>query len=196
MRADWMCEAPENCATGRWYEVSNIGRCLLLEVVMSRNQLILALLWIVAALSGCSSPTPRGAAIGSTEPQVRAAISRAWRDHIDAAKRKDLKGVVAMYAEEVVYIVPKASEVRGRPAIETMEAQGLAAADVLDAAHTIHDLQVFDNVAYEIGTVAGPIRAQGQPAQILTFHFMGMWQRQGDGTWRLWYLVGLPKEQA
>lgn len=157
---------------------------------MRRDHLILALLGLVAALSGCSSPPPRVAEVGSTESQVRDAISKAWRDHIDAAKRKDLKGVVAMYSEDVVYIVPGASEVRGHPAIDTMEAQGLAAADVLDAAHTSHDVQVFDNIAYEIGTVTGPVRQQGQAAHVLTFHFMGMWERQSDGTWRLKYLVG------
>jgi ketosteroid isomerase-like protein len=139
-----------------------------------------------------SSPSTSGAGLDPAPRQVRAAISTAWRDHIDAAKRKDVKGVVAMYSEDVVYIIPGASEVRGRPAINTMEAQGLAAADVLEAAHTSHDVQVFNNVAYEIGTIAGPVRAKGQTVKLVTFHFMGMWQLQEDGAWRLSYLVGRP----
>lgn len=161
---------------------------------MGRNERISALLCIAVALTGCSSPSlPPGAAVDTTETQIRAAISEAWRDHIDAAKRKDLAGVMAMYAQDAVYVVPGVTEVRGHSAIHAMEEQGLAAADVLDATHTIHDLQVFDNIAYEIGTVAGPVRAKGQAAQTLTFQCMGMWQRQGNGVWRLRYLVGQPK---
>ncbi|MGE0129669.1 MAG: SgcJ/EcaC family oxidoreductase [Blastocatellales bacterium] len=163
---------------------------------MRRPHQILAWLCFVIVLSGCALKTTPGVTTDSTETRVRAAISTAWREHIEAAKRKDVAGVAAMYADDAVYIVPGAQEARGRPAIEAMEAQGLASADVLDATHTTRDLRVFDDVAYEIGTIAGPVRPQGKAAQTVTFHFMAMWRRQGDGSWRLWHFVGRPEDAS
>jgi ketosteroid isomerase-like protein len=161
---------------------------------MGGNYFGSALLCIAVALSGCASASlPARTGRESTEVQIRAAISKAWRDHIDAAKRKDLVGVMAIYAQDAAYVVPGATEARGHSAINMMETQGLAAADVLDATHTTRDLRIFEDIAYEIGTVAGPVRAKGGVAQTITFHFMGMWRRQGDGTWRLTYLVGQPE---
>ena len=132
----------------------------------------------------------------STEADARRAVSAAWRDHIDAAKRKDAKAVVEIYADDVVYVVPGVADVRGRSAIDRMEAETLAANDVLDAVHTIESLEVFGDVAYEIGTVVGPVRAKGEEVQTVTFHFMALWRRQADGAWRIQHIVGEPEAPA
>jgi hypothetical protein len=50
---------------------------------------------------------------GAGDPTVRDAISRAWREHIQAAIRKDLDGVVDIYADDIVYVVADSPEVRG-----------------------------------------------------------------------------------
>ncbi len=34
----------------------------------------------------------------------------------------------------------------------------MEAVDVIDAAHTTKDLRLYDGVAYELGTVVGPVR--------------------------------------
>lgn len=124
--------------------------------------------------------------------RVRSAIRGAWRDHLAAVKRKDLAGVARLYAEDVVFIVPGEPEVRGRKAIDEMEAQGLASAEILDVTHTTESLRVYGDIAYEIGTVAGPVRPYLQPAKVVTFHYMARWKRQPDGGWRIQYLVGEP----
>ncbi len=147
---------------------------------------------LAVPLSACfSAPVPDAPMEEAAD--VRAAISRLWYDHIEAAKAKDLAGVIEMYAEDAVYLVPGVQDVRGRPAIEEMEAGSLAEADVLEATHTIRDLRVFGDVAYEIGTVSGPVRPRGQSAQTVTFPFMAMWQRQASGAWRVRGLVGKPE---
>ena len=52
--------------------------------------------------------------------------------------------------------------------------------------------QPAEVIAYEIGTVIGPIRVQGKDAETVTFHFMAMWRRQADGSWRILSFVGQP----
>jgi len=141
---------------------------------------------VAALLGGCSS-VERG---GAPEAEVRDAVAAAWRGHIEAAQRKDLAGVMAIYAGDAVYAVAGAPEVRGRPALERMEAEGLAAADVLGATHTTHDLRVFGDAAFEIGTIEGPVRPRGEAARVVTFHFMAEWARGPGGAWRLRHLVG------
>ena len=162
------------------------------------NQLrpLFATFGAMVALSSCAAPpasdSPTGYADASTHAEVHAAISASWRDHISAATRKDLKGVVAMYADDMIYVVPGQQEVRGRPALEQMETKSLATMDVLQATHTIHALRIFGDAAYEISTVEGPVRARGEPAKVFAFHFMAMWKRQADGDWRVQYMVGQP----
>ncbi len=132
----------------------------------------------------------------SLSSAVRETISRAWRDHINAAIRKDLEAVLDIYDEDIVYIVGGAPEVRGREAIAAMEARSLTEADVIAAEHMIVSLRVFDDIAYELGTVIGPIRPQDGEARTVTFHFMAMWRQQADGAWRIAHMVGRPEEKA
>jgi ketosteroid isomerase-like protein len=120
-------------------------------------------------------------------------ISAAWRSHIDAAKRKDLAGVIAIYADSILYVVPGMEPVRGRAAVESMEASGLSSADVLNAQHTLESLYVAGNTAYEIGTIAGPVQLHGQAARTVTFHYMAMWELQSDGSWRIRQFSGKPE---
>jgi len=125
--------------------------------------------------------------------RVRTAIGEAWRDHLAAVKRKDAFGVGRLYADDIVFIVPPGAEVRGRKAIDDMEAQGLATVEILDVTHTTEGLRVYGDLAYEIGTVVGPVRPHGKPASVVTFHYMARWKRQTDGRWRIQYLVGQPE---
>ncbi len=132
-------------------------------------------------------PTARAQA-GETD--VGQAINVAWREHIEAARRKDLDAVTRIYADDVTYVIPGVQEARGRAAIDELEAQALASANVLEAVHTTESLRVFGDLAYELGTVVGPVQPQGKPAQTVTFHFMATWRRQADGAWRIEFMVG------
>ncbi len=121
---------------------------------------------------------------------VQAAIDAAWKLHFAAAMKKDATAIAAIYAKDALYIVPGSSELRGRSAIEEMEVRGLASSDLLGAVHTTHALRVVGDSAYELGTVAGPVRVDGKAATQVTYNFMAMWQRQPDGTWLVRYLIG------
>ena len=133
-----------------------------------------------------SPAAPTDSAITS----ARTAIERAWADHIAAAKRRDLTGVIDMYAKDAVYAVGGAPEIRGRPAIDSMEAQGLRAVRVIDAKHKTQAVRLAGDIAYEVGTIAGPVKPAGDTARVVTFNFMAQWRREPSGVWRLAYLVG------
>ncbi len=153
---------------------------------------------VVTALAiGCTADRTPEPVVAAPESHsaVRQAIDEAWREHIDAAKRKDAEAVTRIYADNILYVVP-GQEARGRDAIDAIEAQTLATADVLDAEHTTDALQVFGDLAYELGTVVGPIRVEGQEPQTVTFHYMATWRRQPDGEWRIESFIGEPETAA
>ena len=130
-------------------------------------------------------------AIAAERPaDAESAIAASWRDHIEAAQRKDLAAVMEIYADDVIYIIPGVMELHGKAALEESEAQTLASADVLEAVHTVDNLRVYGDLAYELGTVAGPVRPKGGEPQTVTFHFMATWRRGQDGAWRIECMVG------
>ncbi len=165
---------------------------------MNRFRCALAPVLLFATLSLAVADAPQDAPATTTEVDgsaVRDAISKAWRDHIDAAIRKDLDTVVDIYADDIVYVVAGSPEIRGRETMTTMEARTLAEFDVVSAEHTSDAMRAFGNVAYELGTVIGPIRPKDGEPRTVTFHFMAMWRRQADGAWRIAHMVGGPAEE-
>lgn len=161
-----------------------------------------ALVSVCAAWSASvfSADIPEPAALENgiylTETDVRQAINVAWTEHIEAARRKDLDAVTRIYADDVTYVIPGVQEARGRAAIDEWEAQALASANVLAAVHTTESLRIFGGLAYELGTIVGPVQPEGEPAQIVIFHFMATWRRQTDGTWRIEFMVGEPEQKG
>jgi uncharacterized protein (TIGR02246 family) len=133
---------------------------------------------------------------GAGAEEVAAAVAASWREHIAAAQRKDLPGVAAIYADDAVYAVAGQAELRGKAAIEAMEARGLQASDVGAVEHETLALRVDGVVAYELGTIAGDVTPRGAAARHVVFHFLAAWQRGPDGTWRIAHLVGHAEEPA
>ncbi len=156
------------------------------------NPLGLALVSVCAWSAGAASAdaVKPAAEAQARKTDVGQAINVAWSEHIEAARRKDLDAVTRIYADNVTYVIPGVQEARGRAAIDELEAQTLASANVLEAIHTTESLRVFGDLAYELGTIVGPVQAQGKPVQTVTFHFMATWRRQADGAWRIEFMVG------
>lgn len=151
------------------------------------NVRLVAIALAATALAGCSSaPLLRGDAAD----RVHDALDRAWRDHIAAAQRHDVPGVVAIYTDDAVYVVEGSPPVRGRAALEEMERRGLDAGEVLRAEHATDALRVDGDLAWELGTITGDIRPQDQDPQRVVFHYIAMWRLGTDRKWRIAHLVG------
>ena len=162
----------------------------------SRNTTLFAVCVVMLACARAPSSDQAADTAGvpaadSATIAAQTAITGVWADHLAAAKRGDPVGVSAMYATDAVYAVGGAPEVRGRPAIDSFEARGLRAATVLDGVrHTTQSVRRVGDVAYELGTIVGPVQPAGDTARVVTFNFMAQWRREPDGAWRLIYLVG------
>ncbi|MGH7693706.1 MAG: YybH family protein [Gemmatimonadaceae bacterium] len=158
--------------------------------VYRRSSIAIALVTGVLACGGPPTPSPASAAgEDSTTAATRAAIHAAWLRHIAGAIQRDVAAVSEIYAPNAVYAA-SGVEIRGRPALDTMEARGFGAMTVLDAKHSTSDLEVNGDVAYELGSIVGPVQPKGDSARVMSFHFMAQWRKQADGNWRLTYLVG------
>ncbi len=158
---------------------------------------ILTILITLAALSCRNMIGPEGSESARSlddRSEIRQLIGTAWREHIEAAGRKDLAGVLAMHTDDIVYVIAGQSETRGITALEEVERSNLASADLVAAQHTTDSLQVFGDTAFEIGTIAGPVRPKGGETQTVVFHFMARWRRGGQGIWKVSYLVGETEE--
>lgn len=139
--------------------------------------------------SGNGASTAAPVADDTATAAVRTAIHAAWARHIAGALQRDVAATSEIYAPNAVYSVGGV-EIRGRPALDSMEARTFASMTVIDATHTTSDLQVAGGTAYELGSIVGPVQPQGDSTRVLTFHFMAQWRKQTDGSWRLTYLVG------
>ena len=137
-----------------------------------------------------------GAAAVARTPQsageVRALVARSWAEHLAAAEAKDLDAVMAIYADDVVFVVlgDKGGEVRGAEALREVERLGLATRDVFDVAHSLRAFTLDGDLAHELGSIRGPVAEQGEQARDVVWHFMARWERGADGTWRITYIVG------
>jgi uncharacterized protein (TIGR02246 family) len=149
--------------------------------------MVRALLASLSALAACAAGPPMH---GDGAGFVAAAIDTAWRQHIEAARRKDLDGTVAIYTDDAVYVVEGEAPVQGRAALRTMEQRGMANGDVVSAAHTTDALRVDGDLAWELGTIAGDVAPKGQAAQFVVYHYIAMWRLGKDREWRIAHIVG------
>ncbi|HEY7567981.1 MAG TPA: nuclear transport factor 2 family protein [Gemmatimonadaceae bacterium] len=158
--------------------------------VSLRSSIAIALMTGLSACGGAPAPSPASAVVeDSATAATRTAIHAAWLRHIAGAIQRDPVAVSEIYAPNAVYSA-MGVEIRGRPALDTMETRGFGAMTVLDATHTTTDLEVAGDVAYELGSIVGPVQPKGDSARVMSFHFMAQWRKQPDGNWRLTYLVG------
>lgn len=145
----------------------------------------------VVAVALLAIPVAPMAGLGQdVEAEARRAIHAAWTDHIAAVQRSDVDGVMAMYGEDAIYLVPGTEISRGRREIERMEAASMASAEVLEARHATESIRVFGDVAWEVGAVVGRVRPRGEPARRVGFRYMATWRRGSDDAWRVGAMVG------
>jgi len=151
---------------------------------------ILLAMCAICAGAGAVRGAPTGVEAGNSEAAARAAIEQAWSRHIAAAQAGNLDGVMEIYAADVVYVAADGQTTRGAAAVRAQEAESLATSTLLHAEHVVRGLIVAGEVAYELGTVRGPIRAgDAEPVEV-RYDFMAQWRRDPSAQWRIGYLVG------
>ncbi len=96
----------------------------------------------------------------------------------------DAAGVAAHYTDDAALLPPDAARVDGREGIQGAW-QALIDADVRDVVLTTEEVDVFGDVANEVGTIRATAPGENGGRVQWLGKYVSVWKRGGDGTWRL-----------
>jgi len=96
----------------------------------------------------------------------------------------DAAGVAAHYTDDAALLPPDAARVDGREGIQGAW-QALIDADVRDVVLTTEEVDVFGDVANEVGIITATAPSEDGGRVQLAGKYVAVWKRGGDGTWRL-----------
>ncbi len=128
----------------------------------------------------------------SGDPKLDRAIRKANSDYVEAMKTGDAAAIAAPYTDDAVFVGVDGACTRGRAEIEKMyrarfERSGLAKSTRIDSRRLVVD----GNLAYESGS--GEIgRLREGKLSTDSARFLTVWQRQGDGEWKILRNMVLP----
>ncbi len=114
------------------------------------------------------------------------------RDNIEATLKTlmeslnggDAAGVAAHYTDDAAVLPPDAARIDGREGIQGVW-QGLIDADVRDITLTTQEVDVFGDVANEVGTISATAPGEDGTRVQLAGKYVAVWKRGDDSTWRL-----------
>ncbi len=121
---------------------------------------------------------------GNGMTTVRDSIEATIKTLTESLNSGDAAGVAAHYTDDAALLPPDAARIDGREGIQSAW-QGLIDADIRDVVMTTQEVDVFGDVANEVGTISATApREDGGRAQ-LAGKYVAVWKRGGDDTWRL-----------
>ena len=115
---------------------------------------------------------------------VRDTIEATIKTFLESLNGGDAAGVAAHYTDDAVLLPPNTPRIEGREGIQGVW-QGLIDADVRDVALTTQEVDVFGDVANEVGTITATAPSEDGRRASLTGKYVAVWKRGGDGTWRM-----------
>jgi uncharacterized protein (TIGR02246 family) len=116
---------------------------------------------------------------------VRQAIETTNARFADAAKRGDTAVVGAIYAEDVVVMMPNEPAHRGRDAALKSFASAFTRAQVKEFNIKTDDVQVGGDLAVETGNYEMTLQPAGGAEIKDKGKYITVWKRQADGSWRI-----------
>ena len=102
----------------------------------------------------------------------------------DSLNGGDAAAVAAHYTDDAAVLPPDAARIDGREGIQSVW-QALFDADVRDVALTTQEVDVFGDVANEVGTISATAPGEDGGRVQLVGKYVAVWKRGGDDTWRL-----------
>jgi uncharacterized protein (TIGR02246 family) len=159
----------------------------------------LLLLSAVPALAAACSPATDDAATSDSAAGVAAATAspatdaRAAREAIDAAnarfvdaaKRGDSAIVDALFADDVVVMMPNEPAKRGRDAARKGFASTFQPGIVKDFSLKTDDVAVGGDLAVETGAYEMTLQPRGAKEIKDNGKYITVWKRQADGSWKI-----------
>jgi uncharacterized protein (TIGR02246 family) len=141
---------------------------------------VIAISLAALALEGCSAAPPASAAAAD-----RTRVERATAAFHQALRTNDLDTFMSYVAEDVFFMPPGESPVRGRDAVRTWLTRFLA--QYRTSSLTLADREVLVGAgwAVELGTFEWALQpAAGGSAVVDRGNYMQVWKEQADKSWR------------
>lgn len=96
----------------------------------------------------------------------------------------DAAGVAAHYTDDAALLPPNTARIDGREGIQGAW-QAVIDAGVRDVALTTQEVDVFGDVANEVGTISATAPSEDAGRVQWAGKYVAVWKRGGDGIWRL-----------
>ena len=138
-----------------------------------------------------ASEGPRAVPAGA-DPRLLAALKKADSDFEIAITKSDTATIAEPYTADAVFVSPDGTATRGRAAIEQLYRDRFAkSGPALETKIVSEELMLDGDLAYERGR--GSITRLVEGKRVTDWaRFLTVWQRQPDGTWRIFRNVVLP----
>ncbi len=115
---------------------------------------------------------------------ARDSIEATIKTLVESLNDGDAAGVAAHYTDDAAVLPPDAARIDGREGIQGVW-QGLIDADVRDVVLTTQEVDVFGEVANEVGIISATAPSEDGGRVQLAGKYVAVWKRGGDGNWRL-----------
>jgi uncharacterized protein (TIGR02246 family) len=139
---------------------------------------------IVSLMCVFGWPAIPAAAAEAPVSEARAAIEAANAKFSEVFARGDAAALAALYTSDAILFPPGEEMLRGNTPIgefwKNSHDGGVAGAKL-----TTTDVERSGDVAVEVGKVELVIRAEGKPDSAASAKYLVVWNRQGDGTWKM-----------
>ena len=115
---------------------------------------------------------------------VRDRIEATITTLLESLNGGDAAGVAAHYTDDAAVLPPGAARIDGRAGIQDVW-QSLIDADLRDVAMTTEEVDVFGNVANEVGAISATAPGKDGVRDRLAGKYVAVWKRMSDDTWRM-----------
>lgn len=121
---------------------------------------------------------------GNAMATVRESIEATIKMFEKCLNGGDAAGAAAHYTDDAALLPPNSARIDGRSGIQGAW-QDLIDADVRDVSLTTQEVDVFGDVANEVGAISATAPGEGGGRMQLAGKYVAVWKLVGDSTWRL-----------
>ncbi len=121
---------------------------------------------------------------GNAMTTARDSIEAMIKTLVESLNSGDAAGVAAHYTDDAALLPPDAAKVDGRDGIRGAW-QSFIDADYRDVAMSTQEVDVFGDVANEVGTISATSAGGNGNCRQMVGKYVAVWKRGRDDTWRL-----------